>query len=142
MRKGPDFTVGGEDEARIRDLAHQLLDATRAVVGGVAMPEGVSGPNEPLALEMTAFDIAVQTLFMADHLGGKAAVAKDGRTPVMNARRMGVASGLGQIIGTTPSALAFAMDMTSATIQMEKAGKMRFRDSVARVEKMRKEGKL
>lgn len=136
MAKGPDFIVNREDERRLQDLAHHLLDASREIVGRQANLSLHSAEGR----EMAAIDLATQTLFMADHLGQL--VCHDGGSRKMKARMLGVASGLGQIIGTTPDTTHMASDLVIAMTAMQKAADMRHRDSVQRVAQLKREGKL
>ena len=136
MAKGPDFIVNREDERRLQDLAHHLLDACREIVGQQAS----HFLHSPEGREMAAIDLATQTLFMADHLGEL--VCHEGGSRTMKARMLGVASGMGQIIGTTPDTIHMASDMAIATLTMQKAADMRHRDSIRQAARLKKEGKL
>lgn len=144
MTKGIDFTVAGEDEVRVRDLAHQMLDAIRLIVAKSYAESAAGQEAGPLAREMAVTDLAVQTLFMADYLkgDGKVAKVKTAGSPVFTARMLGIASGLGQIIGTTPDPLAVAFDLSSVKSTMDKAAAKRCAVSMAMLAKMKREGGL
>lgn len=123
MARPADFIVASKDEIEMRDLAQQLLDRARAIVSKVEMPPEIE--HEGLAREMAALDISTQTLFMADFLGGKG-IEIDEDQPVFIARQAGIASGLGQIIGSNSSAIKVAKCISQAVLTMEKAALMRF----------------
>lgn len=135
MANGPDFTVNREDERRIQDLAHHLLDTCREIVAQQA-----THLHSLAGREMAAIDLATQSLFMSDHLGQE--VCQDGGSETMKARLLGVASGLGQIVGTTPDTIHMASDMVIAVSTMQKAADMRHRDSIRHAARLKKEGKL
>lgn len=138
MNKSNGFTVSREDEMRVQDLVHQLLDACREIVG--KSMAGQSAEKRGLVLEMTAMDLATQSLFMSDHLGKL--ICQDAREDVMRARLMGIASGLGQVIGTSPDPIKGALDMHSAQRVAQEAWLKRLADSAQTYDRLKKEGKL
>lgn len=138
MNKSNGFTVSREDEMRVQDLVHQLLDACREVVG--KNMAGQSTEMRGLILEMAAIDLATQSLFMSDHLGKM--VCQDAREDVMRARLMGIASGLGQAIGTTPDPIKGAQDMHLAQKVAQQSWLKRLADSAETYDRLKNEGKL
>jgi hypothetical protein len=138
LSKRLEFIVDRESERRVQDLAHQLIDACREIVA--AQEKAIGKTAEPLERELAAIDVATQTLFMADHLGQE--IAHDRDSPVLKSRLLGVASGLGQIVGTSPDTIAMALDLASALRTVESSAFKRHADSARRAEKLRKEGKL
>lgn len=130
------FIHDREEERRVQDLAHQLLDACREIVARHADGD----MKEPEAREMASIDIAVQTLFMCDHLGQ--GLAKDGNSPMLRARRLGISSGLGQVLGSHTETISMALNLTVSLKMVEKAAFHRHRDSVKRADQLRKDGKL
>lgn len=130
------FIHDREEERRVQDLAHQLLDACREIVARHADGD----MKEPEAREMASIDIAVQTLFMCDHLGQ--GLAKDGNSPMLRARRLGISSGLGQVLGSHTETISMALNLGVSLQMVEKAAFRRHSDSRKRFDQLKKEGKL
>lgn len=89
---------------------------------------------------MASIDIAVQTLFMCDHLGQ--GLAKDGNSPMLRARRLGISSGLGQVLGSHTETISMALSLGVSLQTVEKAAFRRHSDSRKRFDQLKKEGKL
>lgn len=130
------FIHDREEERRVQDLAHQLLDACREIVAKHAD----DAMKEPEAREMASIDLAVQTLFMCDHLGQD--LAKDGNSPMLRARRLGISSGLGQVLGSHTETISMALNLGVSLRMVEKAAFHRHSDSRKRFDQLKKEGKL
>lgn len=114
-----DFEVRGEDELRIRDLAHQLIDACRSIVAKQQSPS-MNPELERRARTCATISMATQAIYMADHLGGKGYV--EGKPSlIMEDNLLGIADGLGSAIGCSASPLVWADQTVKAERTMEAA---------------------
>lgn len=114
-----DFEVRGEDELRIRDLAHQLIDACRSIVAKQTATN-MTPDLERRARTTATISMATQAIYMADHLGGKGYVeGKPSQT--MEDNLIGIADGLGCAIGCSANPLQWADQTLKVERTMEAA---------------------
>ena len=127
--------VNGEDEARVRDAAHALLDLCRTITAAHPLPARTKPEDEAHARTSAAASLAVQSLYMADHLGGGDAKRVRNKPEEMNALLAGLADGIGNCIGTATSPVVWAIDFSMVKAAIESALLLRGSDTIKRTAK-------
>lgn len=106
---GPTFEVQGEQERKLADAAQVLKDLCHDVIAATGQETAT-----PRALNTAALSLAIQAVFMADHLGGPQ-VQKQGTEALLHDYfALGVA--VGHCVGAHASPVA----MTLARISVDR----------------------
>ena len=131
---GQVFNVGIDSEKKLAEAAQNLLDLARTLAPKEAHPDSMDGPSRAFSYTASAVSLAVQAIYMADHLGGEKDRVKT--KPVeMRAMLHGLAEGVGSCIGTSPSPVSWAVDCVYFKSVMESAMIRRGKDTIKRMEK-------
>lgn len=100
---GPSFEVQGEQERKLADAAQVLKDLCHETVAS----QNPDDKATPRALNTAALSLAIQAVFMADHLGGPV-VQKQGTDALLHDYyALGVAAG--HCIGAHASPIAMTL---------------------------------
>ena len=130
--KGQVFDVAVDSEKKLAEAAQNLLDLCRTLIPHECLPGAMPEADKAYNILSSAVSLAVQSIYMADHLGSDKDRVKV-RPVEMNAMLHGLAEGVGSCIGTSPSPMVWAQESFFFQKTMETALFRRGSDTLKRM---------
>lgn len=129
---GQVFDVPVDAEKKLAEAAQNLLDLARALTPPNLLPDTMTEKDKGFSFTASAMSLAVQSLYMADHIGSDDNRVKT-KPEEMKALLHGLADGVGSCIGTSASPITWAIETVYFRQVMEGAMFRRGRDSAKRM---------
>ena len=129
---GKIFDVSVDSEKKLAEAAQNLLDLCRTLIPHECLPGAMPDADKAYSILSSAVSLAVQSIYMADHLGSEKDRVKV-RPAEMNAMLHGLAEGVGSCIGTSPSPMVWAQESVLFQKAMETALFRRGSDTLKRL---------